>query len=203
MKRRVTSREPRRALATASGGGVHAASLDVLPGIAPKEPDSNQHPDSKNHQQCKLRPRLHHFRLDRRQIPLREGPHKLAVQPDQRQRPDKEHNQRQGSDAHRIEQHHRPVIDAIACGCSGDRLCGALRRNPGRAASYRRRAGKAACGAHGRTSWRRRTHALQPTTSPSVHAAFQSTCTAAHYHCQCSSSARQCGDNCLSLHQLS
>jgi hypothetical protein len=91
------------------------------------------------------------------------------------------------------------VIDAIASRC-GRRGLG---RYPNGAAYGCLQTRILARGTHRRTRWRHRTHALQRTMSCSSHTATRSTCTAERHHCGTCLDARQCGDNCLPLHQLS
>lgn len=165
-----------RRLTSASGGRVCPASLDVLPGIAPKKPDPYQHPETKNHQQGKLSPWLHGLRLDRCQVPLREGPHELAIQPNQRQRSNKEEHQGKRSYAYRIKQHHRPMIDTRALRSSGPRLRRSLAGSLAPALHRCLRIGGA--GTHQRTRWRCNTHAIQRTMSLCFYTATRSTCTA-------------------------
>lgn len=160
---------------------IHPSSFDILPGISSEQPYPDQHPYPEYHQQHKLSPGFHRFRFDRRQIPLRERPHKLAVQPNQRQGSDKEHHQSECSNSHRVKQHHRPVIDTVALWRLGHGFHGYSTWNSGSAPHRRLQTGRAASGTHGRSGWRRRAHIFQPTMTPPFYTATRSTCTAAHH----------------------
>ena len=189
-------------LAPSACGCIRPSRLDGFPRISAEKPDPYQHSATEHHQHCELRPGFHYFRLDRCQIPLGERPYKLAVQPNQRQRSYKEKHQGKRADPHRVEQHHGPVIDAIAFRCWQCRLCRRPAWNSCRTADRQLRTGRAAHWTHGRSRWRRRAHIPQPTMTPSIYAATERTCTPEHGLGLPSKATRHRGDNWEVQHQL-
>lgn len=125
FKKRCTKLSYRRKLSTASRRGIAHSAIQILPGVAAEKPDADCSSPREDHPEREMRPRLYRRRSDARKIPLREGPHKLAVQTNRQQGDQEQTHQRQYSHAHRIKQHHRPVVDTSArlrfLGCASRR----------------------------------------------------------------------------------